>query len=293
MVLQFTVPTVNTDSSGPADLRRIEVYAHTGPLPAPADFLKFGTLVARIEVRNPKEQRAESEEQEPVPPKQDEVRGCAGGPVPPKQDAVAPAEAEAAEADSTANAVEQGATISVREPLTDAHKEIGPMPPTRPIVEAPAGTAVVIERLETPGTINFELPPQRYYTVVGVSLSRNRRGPYAGPLQVPLAEPPAAPEKVDAAYTASADIAHLAALAGRCGACRRRRRSRPRWPSSAPARKHPARSKHYSDVETEDTQEPGLALLLPPESPSRRRVHGSATTFMKSTHGRVRLRSRT
>ena len=62
VVLQFTVPTVNTDSSGPADLRRIEVYAHTGPLPAPADFLKYGTLVTRIEVRNPKEQRAESEE---------------------------------------------------------------------------------------------------------------------------------------------------------------------------------------------------------------------------------------
>ena len=32
VVVQFTVPTVNTDNSGPADLRRIEVYAHTGPL---------------------------------------------------------------------------------------------------------------------------------------------------------------------------------------------------------------------------------------------------------------------
>ena len=29
IVLQFTVPTLNTDGSGPADLRRVEVYAHT------------------------------------------------------------------------------------------------------------------------------------------------------------------------------------------------------------------------------------------------------------------------
>ena len=43
IVLQFTVPTLNTDGSGPADLRRIEVYAHTGPLPSPTDFLKYGT----------------------------------------------------------------------------------------------------------------------------------------------------------------------------------------------------------------------------------------------------------
>ena len=53
IVLQFTVPTVNTDGSGPADLRRIEVYAHTGPLPAPADFLKYGTLVASIDIKQP------------------------------------------------------------------------------------------------------------------------------------------------------------------------------------------------------------------------------------------------
>ena len=70
VVVQFTVPTVNTDNSGPADLRRIEVYAHTGPLPAPADFIKYGTLVASVDIKQPptpeelkeEEQRAKSQE---------------------------------------------------------------------------------------------------------------------------------------------------------------------------------------------------------------------------------------
>jgi hypothetical protein len=53
VVLQFTIPTVNSDNSSPANLRRVEVYAHTGPLPAPADFLKYGTLVASIDVKDP------------------------------------------------------------------------------------------------------------------------------------------------------------------------------------------------------------------------------------------------
>jgi len=53
VVLQFSVPTLNTDNSGPADLRKIEVYAHTGPLPAPVDFVKYGTLVASVDIKQP------------------------------------------------------------------------------------------------------------------------------------------------------------------------------------------------------------------------------------------------
>jgi hypothetical protein len=53
IVLQFTIPLANTDNSRPADLDRIEIYAHTGPLPAPADFLKYGTLIANIAVKPP------------------------------------------------------------------------------------------------------------------------------------------------------------------------------------------------------------------------------------------------
>ena len=48
VVLHLKVPAANTDSSTPPDLDRVEVYAHTGPLPAPTDFVKYGTLIATI-----------------------------------------------------------------------------------------------------------------------------------------------------------------------------------------------------------------------------------------------------
>jgi hypothetical protein len=53
VVLQFTVPVANADGSRPADIDRVELYAHTGPLPAPADFLKYGTLIANVAVKPP------------------------------------------------------------------------------------------------------------------------------------------------------------------------------------------------------------------------------------------------
>jgi hypothetical protein len=53
VVLQFTIPSINADNSRPADLDRVEVYAHTGPLPTPADFLKYGALIGNIAVKPP------------------------------------------------------------------------------------------------------------------------------------------------------------------------------------------------------------------------------------------------
>ena len=70
-------------------------------------------------------------------------------------------------ADPDAGLIEQGATTSVRETLTAKHREIGPMPPMRPPPPPdPDAPVVVVEKIETPGTVNFELPPQRYYTIV-------------------------------------------------------------------------------------------------------------------------------
>ena len=182
IVLQFTVPTVNTDGTGPADLRRIEVYAHTGPLPAPTDFLKYGTLVASIDIKQPpepedgREQRAEGREQRAEGREQ---RAEPGAPTPDseaaakaekeKELAAAKREAEAAAkaaADPEASLIEQGTKTTVRETLTAKHREIGPMPPTRPLPPPPSDAPVVVmEKIETPGTVNFELPPQRYYAI--------------------------------------------------------------------------------------------------------------------------------
>ena len=203
VVVQFTVPTVNTDSSGPADLRRIEVYAHTGPLPAPADFIKYGTLVASVDIKQPptpeelrrsreREQRAKSQEQSP---------DAAGTPASPAE----PVTPRRTDVKPGSPMIEQGWTTSVRETLTPKHLEIGPMPPTRPVPVTDTEKPVVVERLETPGTVNFDATPQRYYTIVGVSESRNRRGPFAGPIQVALIDPLSPPEKVEVSgYTADA-----------------------------------------------------------------------------------------
>jgi hypothetical protein len=204
VVVQFTVPTVNTDNSSPADLRRIEVYAHTGPLPAPADFVKYGTLVASVDIKQPptpeelKEQEERANSQEQGAKSQKQSPDAAGTPAAPSE----PATPRRADVKPGSPTIEQGWTTSVRETLTPKHLEIGPMPPTRPVPVTDTEKPVVVERLETPGTLNFDATPQRYYTIVGVSESRNRRGPFAGPIQVTLIDPLSPPEKVDLSYTA-------------------------------------------------------------------------------------------
>ena len=292
VVLQFTVPTLNTDNSGPADLRRVEVYAHTGPLPAAADFLKYGTLVASVNIKQPpkpEEQRAESQE-----PGMAGATGAAAAPSDEspgaKMDAAgttAPGPAKTPpKPDPEAGMVEQGWSASVREMLTPKHMEIGPMPPTRPLPGAPEDTPVVVEKIETPGTVNFDVTPQRYYTIVGVSESRNRRGPFFGPIPVALIEPLSPPEKVDVEYNADRialnwpgqpeDIVPGATGAsgargatgaiGATGAAAPNAPVVPNPPSAAPAgppldRETDGTGELYADVETDMTQDVLVAVI--------------------------------
>jgi hypothetical protein len=173
-VLQFTIPTTNSDLTNPADLDRIEVYAHTGPLPTPADYVRYGTLIARIQIRDPRE-----------------LTGATG--------AEGAAAANGGVDPAATPMPEQGAVISVVETLTEEHKVLGPLP-----FKQTTGTAPIVESLETEGTVNLPLPIIRYYAVVGVSRSRNRRGAFAGPLGIPLVDPLAAPEDVKASYSETA-----------------------------------------------------------------------------------------
>ena len=200
VVVQFTVPTLNTDGTGPADLRRVEVYAHTGPLPTPADFLKYGTLVASIDIADPAEQTAE--ELQAATPKQGAESVAKADAAGTTQPPVSKQEQQR-RANADAKLTKQGELISVREALTEKHKEIGPMPPVRP-APPPLPDAPVVETLETPGTVNFQIAPERFYTVFAVSESRGRRSGPAGPLRVPLVEPLMPPEKVDFGYTETA-----------------------------------------------------------------------------------------
>ena len=95
VVLQFKLPSANTDSTSPASLRRVEVYAHTGPLPAATDFVRYGTLVQSLEVK-PVEEDATGQQAESAP-----------------------------------GLFEQGEIVRVEETLTDALKEPGALPPAR------------------------------------------------------------------------------------------------------------------------------------------------------------------
>jgi hypothetical protein len=176
VVLQFKIPTANTDSSSPADLQRVEVYAHTGPLPAAMDFVRYGTLVKSVDVKP-----------------------------------ADPPTAAASTASVTTAGVAQGETVRVSEVLTDALKEPGPLPPSR---LAPLRNAPVVETLETPGTENFEPIAVRYYAVVGVSESRGRRGPFLGPTAVAFTAAQDPPAGVQVTYTEDAITLTWPALPG-------------------------------------------------------------------------------
>jgi hypothetical protein len=209
IVLQFQVPTLNTDGSGPADLRRIEVYAHTGPLPKPEDFIKYGDLVASIDIKEPPEPVEPGEEEQSAEGKEQGASGAtgvsgAGAEAPDVAGTTTPPPA-APITEAEPGLLEQGSTTTVRETLTPKHREIGPMPPVRPPPPPdPDAPVVVVEKIETPGTVNFDLPPERNYVIFGVSESRNKRGPAAGPLPVALLDPLAPPEKIDITYTEDA-----------------------------------------------------------------------------------------
>ena len=140
VVLRFTIPEANTDRTTPADVVRVEVYAHTGPLPTPQDYLKFGTLVAVLPITRPvTPDQAQSEQQRA------EGKGQA-----------VQSEEQRAESQARAGAngemLEQGWATSVSETLTAADLELGPLPYTRQLPTVP-----VVEVVETPGTVN--LPP--------------------------------------------------------------------------------------------------------------------------------------
>jgi hypothetical protein len=54
--LRFTVPASNTDGSRPGDIERIDVYGLTGlPTTTDADVIRYGTLVASVEVKAPED----------------------------------------------------------------------------------------------------------------------------------------------------------------------------------------------------------------------------------------------
>ena len=65
--LQFTVPSANTDGTRPADVQRVDVYAFSGPFTVDDEqLMKFGTKVASVPVKAPKNPGLVTEPEEPA-----------------------------------------------------------------------------------------------------------------------------------------------------------------------------------------------------------------------------------
>ena len=129
-----------------------------------------------------------------------------------------------------AGLVEQGWTTSVRETLTpEAH---GDRPDAADAAAAasrsPKSAVVVVETNRDAGHGELRAAAAAVLHHVGVSDSRNRRGPFAGRFAVPLLEPLTPPEKVDLDLYGRRDFADVARAARRHRAasdgCQRRAR---------------------------------------------------------------------
>ena len=136
-------------------------------MPAPADFLKFGTLIGNVAVKAPA------------------APGAAPGAAPDELPGFSP-----------------GSVATVSETITPEQMVAGKVPITR-ATAARGATALTAPDLETPGTVNAPLPLMRYYVAVGTN-RRNRRGAFSPPLGVPLIDPFAAPGALRADYAETA-----------------------------------------------------------------------------------------
>jgi len=166
--LHFVVPSANTDGTRPANVAAAEVYAITAPASgAPptytdAQLLKYGTKVASIEVKAPRDPNLTADADEPA----DEVDPPEG------------------------NGLDQGATARISEPLSaDALKPIAvPADLQSPV---PQQTTVPTGSESGPLLGPAAAPPSRTYAAVGLS-ARGKRGPLSRRVVVPLVPPPAA-----------------------------------------------------------------------------------------------------
>ena len=162
IVFQFTVPTMNVDGRQPADLDRVELYAHTNRLLQPGDYLKRGRIIGVVKVRR---RPAEGENVAPSPPLEAGIDQGAVATIVDTPDVSAPQS----------------------EPTTrpaEGDEEDGPLFPE-------GGGPLLSPRRAMLAT--------RYYVAVGVNW-RGRLGPPTPVVEVPLVPPPASPIDVKVTY---------------------------------------------------------------------------------------------
>ena len=168
--LSFSVPSVNTDGTRPANVSSTEVYAMTAPVTVPpisdANLIKFGTKVASVQVKAPKDPNLTADEDDPS----DEVDAPEGP------------------------GLDQGAVAHLAEPLSPTMLAPADVPrdkraPT-PRVDARADGPL----LGPPTTV-----PVRTYAAFGLS-TRGRKGPLSKRIIVPLVPPPPPPSGAAMTY---------------------------------------------------------------------------------------------
>jgi hypothetical protein len=163
--LQFKVPEVNTDGSRPANIERIDVYAFTGPFTVNDDqLLKFGTRVASLPVKSPRDPDAATESDEPPE-----------------------------EPDLEEEGLDQGVVAQLEDPLTaEAFRRVELPQAKGKASAAPARGSDPLAG--TPLTVD-----SRIYVLVPLN-KRGRKGALSRRLPVPLVPKPATPGTPVIAY---------------------------------------------------------------------------------------------
>jgi predicted small lipoprotein YifL len=167
--LQFVVPSTNTDGTRPANVSATEVYAITAPPTATppaysdAQMLKYGTRIASVSVKAPRDPNLTADPDEPG----DEVEAPEG------------------------TGLDQGVTARVSEAITTASLKSTVV---RPDPQAPPTPAAAAPVTDTSGPLLAPpaAPVTRTYAAVGVS-TRGKHGPFSRRVTVPLVPPPPPP----------------------------------------------------------------------------------------------------
>jgi hypothetical protein len=191
---QFTVPAANADTSKPADVVAIEVYAITGKPEDPfgvalagPQFIRFGELVGRVEVAPPEAPAETPDDQKPASPSvADRARAAA----------------EAAAARLRKALPVQGGPATVVEKLTrnDFTPFVHPDKKSTKVEEEPEAA------VRSLGPAPAEEPLSRTYVAVGLN-RHGQRAALSNRAALPLVDAPPPPTNVAVAHAeASATI---------------------------------------------------------------------------------------
>lgn len=172
VALQFTVPSVNTDNTRPANVERVDVYAATGAEKlTDREFLARGARVGSVAVKAPRNPDDTVEPGEPV----EDIEPLEG------------------------LGLDQGVVARLAERLTPAAlaRASGDASADR---KSPRTAPPLAEQEGPLLGVWMEPLPSRTYVAVGIN-KRGRKGPVSGRVTVTLLPPPAAPATPTLTYT--------------------------------------------------------------------------------------------